>query len=178
MNRKVSVPGYLHELHGENPDLLTLISTYLIGLITGLLVICKLGCNTLSVWKTVLLFILYFDIAGGIVSNFSSSTRQYYRKNEKLRISFILLHLLHPGLFIMLFPEYVYYFTYAGFYTILSCLILNKINIIENRQTTASFLLVIGILISFFFNLPFNILYTFAPLFMIKLIIGFSDRRP
>jgi hypothetical protein len=177
-NRKVFVPAYLHELHGENPDLLTLIATYMTGLIAGFLIIFNIGCASMPVWKTILLFILYIDIAGGIVSNFSTSTRLYYQKMEKLRILFIFLHLIHPGLFILLFPDSYSYFGFAGFYTIIACLILHKIRNIENQQTCASLMLVAGILISFFFDLPFIILYTFAPLYMIKLIIGFSVRRP
>jgi hypothetical protein len=176
-NRKVSVPAFLHELHGENAYLLTLIATYLSGLIAGIFIIGNIGFSTLSVWKTVLLFILYVDIAGGVVSNFSSSTSQYYQKNEKIRVPFILMHFLHPGLLILLFPISVYYFAYVGSYTIIACLIINKINNQENQQTWAALILVAGILSSFFFKLPFPGLYTFAPLFMIKLIMGFSVRR-
>ena len=176
-NRKVNVPKYLYELHGDNPNLYTLFTTYLTGLIAGFLVIATIGFR-MPVWKTILLFILYTDIAGGIVANFSSSTNHYYQINSKLRLVFILLHFIHPVLFILLFPNSAFYFAFVGVFTIISCLILNTIRVVEDQQTIASFCIVIGIIVSFSFNLPFVVLYSFAPLFMVKLINGFSVKSP
>ena len=131
----------------------------------------------LPVWKSILLFILYADIAGGVISNFSTSTKDYYRTNESLRLPFILLHLIHPALFILIFPDYTDYFIYVGLFTILACLILSRINQIEIQITTALFLFLLGTSFSFCFKIPVNFLFSFAPLFMTKLIIGFSIDR-
>ena len=128
----------------------------------------------LPVWKSILLFILYADIAGGVISNFSSSTKDYYRTNKSLRLTFILMHLIHPALFILVFPDFAGYFIYVGLYTILACLILARINQIEIQLTTALLLLLLGTSFSFCFKIPVNFLFSFAPLFMSKLIIGFS----
>ena len=176
-NKIIRVPKYLYELHGENPDLFTLIGTYLASLISGILAIIftyKLG---LPVWKSILLFVLYADIAGGVISNFSFSTKDYYRTNKRLQFPFIMMHLLHPASFILLFPDFAHYFIYVGLFTITSCLILTKIINIEIKLTTALLLLLVGILFSFSFKVPTNFLFSFAPLFMTKLIIGFSVER-
>ena len=176
-NKKIKIPKYLHELHGEYPDTFTLIGTYLACLISGILVIVFTNCLGLPIWKSVLLFVLYADIAGGVISNFSSSTKDYYRNNKSLRLAFIFMHLIHPALFILLFPDFADYFIYVGLFTILACLIVNRINQIEIQLTTALFLFLSGTLFSFCFKVPVNFLYSFAPLFMLKLIIGFSAGR-
>jgi hypothetical protein len=177
-NTKIKVPKYLQELHGEYPDIFTLIITYLAGIISGILVIVFTDNVGLPVWKSILLFVLYADIAGGVISNFSSSTKDYYQTNKKLRLPFILMHLIHPALFILVFPDFAGYFIYVGLYTILACLILARINQIEIQLTTALLLLLLGTSFSFCFKIPVNFLFSFAPLFMTKLIIGFSVDRP
>ena len=177
-NKRIKVPKYLHELHGEYPDLFTLIGTYLASIISGILVIVFTNNLGLPVWKSILLFVLYADIAGGVISNFSSSTKDYYRTNKSLRLPFILMHLLHPALIILIFPDFADYFIYVGLFTILACLILTRINQIEIQLTTALFLLLLGTLLSFCFKIPVNFLFSFAPLFMTKLIIGFSVNKP
>ena len=177
LNKKVNVPKYLHELHGESPTIFSLFMTYFTGLIAGLLVMMCISNSGMPIWKKLILFILYLDIAGGVVANFSSSTNRYYEKHVKLRLYFVFLHFLHPLLFILLFPDSVYYFSYIGLFTIIACMILYQVENIEIQQAFASFLLVTGVLISFFFNLPLKVLYSFAPLFMTKLIIGFSVKR-
>ena len=177
-NRKIKVPKYLHELHGEYPDIFTLIVTYLASIISGILAIIFTYNLGLSAWKSILLFILYADIAGGVISNFSSSTKDYYRTNKSLRIPFILMHLIHPALFILLFPYFADYFIYVGLFTILACLILAGINKKEIQLTTALFLLFLGTSFSYFFKIPVNFLFSFAPLFMTKLLIGFSIDGP
>jgi hypothetical protein len=177
-NKIINVPKYLHELHGEYPDIFTLISTYLASIISGILVIIFTYKLELPVWKSILLFVLYADIAGGVISNFSSSTKDYYRTNKKLRLPFILMHLIHPALFILLFPDFADYFIFVGLFTIFACIILTRINKIEIQLTTALFLLLFGISFSFFFKIPVNFLFSFAPLFMTKLIIGFSVDKP
>jgi hypothetical protein len=61
-NRIVHLPGYLHELHGVNPNLLNLIATYMSGIIAGLLMVINTFNLGLPIWKTIILFILYADI--------------------------------------------------------------------------------------------------------------------
>lgn len=176
--KKIKVPKYLHELHGENPDIITFIGTYLASLISGILAIIFTFHLGLPIWKTILLFVLYADIAGGVISNFSSSTKEYYRTNKSLRIPFIFMHLIHPVIFILLFPDFAHYFIYVGLFTIIACLILTIITKIEIKLTTSLFLLLLGISFAFSFKVPVNFLFSFAPIFMTKLIIGFSIDRP
>ena len=176
-NKLIKVPKYLHELHGENPDILTLTATYLAGIISGVLAIISTYNLGLPIWKSILLFVLYADIAGGVISNFSASTKDYYRANEKLRIPFILMHFIHPAVFILLFPDFSGYFVFVGLFTIISCLLLTRINKVEIQLTTALFLLLSGILCSFLFKVPVNFLFSFAPIFMTKLLIGFSVKN-
>jgi hypothetical protein len=177
-NKRIKVPKFLCELHGEYPDIFTLLGTYLASIISGILVIVFTNNLGLPVWKSILLFILYADIAGGVISNFSSSTKAYYRINRRLRLPFILLHLIHPALFCLLFPDFASYFICVGIFTILACLIVSRIVQPEIQLTTAIFLFLVGTSLSFCFKIPVNFLFSFAPLFMTKLIIGFSVDIP
>ena len=152
-NRKIKVPSYLHELHGELPDIFTLSGTYLASIISGILVIIFTRSLELPCWKSILLFVLYSDIAGGVISNFSSSTKEYYHSHKSLRLPFILMHIIHPGLFVLLFPDFAYYFIYTGLFTVDACLLLSGINKTEIKLTTALFLFLLGISFSFCFRL-------------------------
>ncbi|HVN58939.1 MAG TPA: hypothetical protein VMT63_11615 [Bacteroidales bacterium] len=173
-NKKIRISKYLHELHGEYSDIFTLAGTYFAGITGGIIAVFFTSRLYLPFWKTILLSVLFADIAGGVVANFSSSTREYYQANSKLRLPFILIHIIHPVLLIMLFPGFAEYFIYAGLFTIVGCLIVIRISIHEIQQTTALLMFLIGTLLSFCFKTPAIFIYSIAPLFMAKLILGFS----
>jgi len=59
-----------------------------------------------------------------------------------------------------------------------AALAVNAVGDRESQQNLAAFLVVAGVLGSVFFHLGVPALYSLAPLFMIKLILGFSVRRP
>lgn len=103
--RTIRVPEVLKELHGERTRISTLIAVYLTGLVVAGGIVFQLLPAGFSAWKYVLVGILYLDISGGAVANLSTSTNQYYRGKTGLRIVFILLHILHPALFIVVLPE-------------------------------------------------------------------------
>jgi hypothetical protein len=177
-DREIKVPKVFHELHGENTRLSNIIIVYLAGILTASLIFYSLHAYNLPTWKLALISLLYFDMAGGVVANLSTSTNQYYQKNRNLRIVFLLLHIAHPALFILVFSDYYQYFAFVGAFTLLVGLFLNSFKDIERQQNFAAFFVVIGITISFYFKVPINILYTFAPIYMTKLLLGFSVKRP
>lgn len=129
-------------------------------------------------WKYVVVGILYLDIASGAVANLSTSTNQYYRGKTRLRIGFLLLHSLHPALFITVLPEAWPYYLFAGTFTLVSALVVNALGDAEFQQNLAALLVVTGIVVSLTFHLPQVVLFSFAPLFMIKLVLGFAVQRP
>ena len=178
IHKEINLPRIFHELHGQKTRLSTLILVYLAGVAVAGLVISQILPEKLPIWKICLVGILYVDMGGGVVANLSTSTNQFYQAKPCLRIGFLLLHFLHPGLFILAFPIAWSYFIVTGGLTLLSALLVNAFKDAEFQQNLAATLTLVGIAVSFFFEVPMNILYSFAPLFMIKLILGFSVRRP
>jgi len=177
-DKEIKIPKFLHELHGERSKLSTTLLIYLSALFVGAALVLSLGYLNLPLWKNLLLFFLFFDIAGGVVANLSSSTNLYYQKKKGLRVAFIIFHVVQPVLLAVVFPEIIAYALFVYLYTLVASLIVNAIKNKESQQNLAAFFLVIGILGSAFCILPAVILYIFAPLYMTKIILGFSVKRP
>jgi len=178
INKVIKMPKVLHELNGEKTPLFTLIMVYLIGVLAAGVVVFLILPSELPTWKIVLVGILYLDITGGVVANLSTSTNQHYQGKTKLRVAFTMLHILHPLLFTIIFPEAWSYFIFVGVYTLVSVGLVHISSDVEYQQNLASAMVVLGIVISGTFDVPQKIFYSVAPLFMIKLILGFAVQRP
>lgn len=177
LNRTVKIPQWLHDIHGEEASPVCLMLTYIIGILYGAAFLVLLPID-LPIWKSILTFIILFDIGGGVISNLSTSTNQYYQKNERKRIVFLSLHILQPALMISVFPGECIYFIFVGAFTVTGSFIILFIKNIESQQVIASSLVSIGIFVSLFFIKEYFILNSFGILFMIKLLLGFSVKRP
>ncbi len=178
-DRIIKIPKIFQELHGEATTLSNILIIYFTGLVAAAIFSYQLIGQPLETWKIILFGIIIFDVAGGVVSNLSTSTNIFYHKapNSK-RVFFLLLHVLHTlGLFIV-FPECLGFLVFLTLYTISSALIVNWVTNSEYQQNLAAALLVLGISIIMFFKMDVLVLYMVAPMFMIKLMLGFSVKRP
>lgn len=176
MNKKIKVPSLLHELHGENPTVLDLILTYSIALLVTSL-IYLLSFNTdLTALKIIILLILSLDLAGGVVSNFSNSTTEYYKKNKNLRYVFIALHIIQPSILIWIFPQYWMPILTISIFVLLSMLFVNLISSYEKQRTIAPFLFSIALILIVFFSINSVIVNLMLLLYAIKLIMAFAVR--
>jgi hypothetical protein len=178
LHQEIRVPKFLHELHGERTRLSTLILVYATGVLAAGLVVSQLLPLDLPAWKRALVGLLYLDLAGGVVANLSSSTNQYYQSKVSRRLVFLSLHILQPALLAMLFPEGIPYFGFAAAFTLVAAFVMNLVLDMEAQQNLAAALLVIGVVVSLSYDLPARALYSFAPLYMAKLLLGFSVQRP
>lgn len=173
---EIDIPKSLRELHGERTRISTLVLVYKAALVCAGVVIWQLLRLEVPPWKAALGGLIFLDIGGGVVANFSASTRRYYREHEKLRIPFLLLHVVHPLALAALFPAELPYFLFAMGFTIAAGLVVNALRDAELQRNAAALLVVAGCAISFAFPLSLQILYLFAPLFLIKLVLGFAVR--
>ncbi len=91
--------------HGENPHSRDVIAVYFFGAVVGLSVILQSTDRSPSDWFVAL---LAADIAGGIVTNATKSTRVYWQKQSlQLKGFYVFLHaLLYPGLTLALVGPY------------------------------------------------------------------------
>ncbi len=176
MNKKIKVPSFLHELHGENPTVFDLILTYSIAILVTSF-IYFLSFNTdLTLLKIVVLLILSLDLAGGVVSNFSKSTTDYYKANKNLRYVFIPLHIIQPSILIWIFPQYWIPILIISIYVLLSMIFVNKISSYEKQRTIAPFLFSIALMLIVVFSINSIIVNLMLLLYAIKLIMAFAVR--
>lgn len=176
--RKVRVPKFLHELHGAEARISTILLSYGAGLAVAAVALFQLQGTDIGSLQKVLAALVLLDVAAGVVANLSSSTNQHYQQNESSRKGFLLLHVLHSAALAWAFPQHWLYFLFAYLYTLAASLIVNQAQDSEWQQNLAAFFVVIGIGASTLFELNPALLYGFLPLFAVKLILGFSVRRP
>jgi hypothetical protein len=177
LQKEINIPKALQELHGRRTSLFSLILVYVCSLTITLIVSCYALPKGFPVWKTILFVLATLDIAGGVIANYTNSTNQYYQEKSNLRIPFICLHVIHPILFMILFPTDSTLFIFMGVYAIVSCFILNVIRNRENQRLIAVFLVTIGITIVFAIPCNINFLRLLPILFFLKLILGFSVKH-
>lgn len=93
MNQKiVPIPKSLWKLHGKSTYQLDLVLTYTLAFI--LLIFNVAFSLSLPFWKIILIGILSVDIGGGVVSNFTKGTINYYREDKLSPHFFVWFHTL------------------------------------------------------------------------------------
>ena len=176
--RRIKIPRMLHELHGEETSVGSLILVYIMGIAGAIIVtVYAININTgIPLWKLLILFLLSVDIFGGIVANFSRSTNEFYAGKKNLQIAFVLLHIFHPIVLWYLFGGVLSLWLIVALYILGTALGILYINNLELRQVVAAAVVAIGILLFSIFSLSIPFLAWFPIAFMIKLDLGFAAR--
>jgi hypothetical protein len=104
MNSQISLPSWLHSLHGEQSRVADVLLTHLVGWGITALVFGLGFAAGYPWWVNVLLAVLAIDIAGGVVSNMTQGTNAYYSARPSKRVTFLRLHLIQPAVLMLLFP--------------------------------------------------------------------------
>lgn len=177
MNKTLNIPKFLYEIHGDKPTAYGLVLTYVTGLLAAAISGILFYNAGFELWKVLLVGFLFFDVAGGVVSNFTRSTNLYYQRSENQRIFFLLLHVLQPVLLALLVGGSWAYFVFISVYTVLGGLIVNAIKTSDRQYTAAAFLTTAGIIALTLFGVSHDILYAFGALFIVKILMGFAVRR-
>lgn len=179
--RIITPPKFLHDIHGSTTTLFDIILTYLGGIVAAgcIYFLYAQSAFDIPLWKLILLLLISADIGAGVVANFTKGTNQYYSGNTKsnTRIAFIIIHFLHPAIFLFTLDLFSYQTIGLVFYVIITALIINAINTVEAQRIIASFASVLGISLLLILNISNPFLLWFFPLYMIKLFIAFGIRR-
>jgi hypothetical protein len=174
--KKIKVPKFLYVLHGKETNIAELILIYGIAVITP--VITYFSTRTtlpeLPWWKTLLLFIILADLAGGLVANITYAATAFYEKKQWRKVVFIFLHIIHPAAIWFLTREYFPFLVFCAVVAVLFSF-LTAFAFRQPRQQFAGF---IGISLAVAFGF---IMFTVSPyyrvasiFYMIKLIYSFS----
>ncbi|MFY0481174.1 hypothetical protein ACI6PS_01100 [Flavobacterium sp. PLA-1-15] len=173
-DKKVNIPSYLHELHGKQSSIFDLLVNYTTVIITTSIIIYLAWNLSLSTFKLFILGIVALDLSGGVVSNFTDGTNRYYIQNIKMRYFFIVLHVVQPLLLLWLFPEDLIEILIIAIYTLIAVIIIDSVEKHSRQRVLGSFLMVIGISISFLMDDIEAVVHLMLILFIIKLIIAFA----
>jgi hypothetical protein len=174
--KKVSIPSYLHELHGKQASIFDLLINYTTAIIATLIIIFLARDLSLSTYKLVILGVLALDLAGGIVSNFTEGTNNYYIEKPKMRYVFIAFHVIQPLVLIWLFPNDLVGIAIISIYTLIAMTVVNSIQEHLRQRVYGAFLMVIGLSITFLVNEMQPIVHLMLILFVVKLIVAFAIR--
>ncbi len=177
MKNPIIIPGFLHEIHGERSNWFDLALTHFIALATTLAILTLTDGFDFADWQRWTLIALTYDLAGGIIANFSYGTSDYYAQSNKRRLWFISLHFLQPLFMSILFPEFGMTIAIVSGYVIATSLVVNIIKDTSQQATVGSLLAVGGIVALQVFLPETNaILELLLTMFLLKLPLAFAVR--
>lgn len=103
-NKAVNIPKSLWKLHGKQSYKNDLILTYLLAIIVMLFNI--LTIKELTLWEIIVIAVLSVDIGGGVISNFTKGTINYYRESDLSPHLFVWFHALQTLALMFIYSEF------------------------------------------------------------------------
>lgn len=176
----INIPKFFHELFGSQQRLSELvIVTVFVTLATSLSAIAFAPYYLSLAWyQTAVLWLLFLDIAGGVVANLTWGTDTHYGHHPKARWIFIAVHVqpILLALALGLFQGETMVITLGCWgFTILSSAIVNSLRNTPYQRVLGGSLLALGLmaLMAFGDALPTMVRIIYA-LYMIKVIYSFA----
>ena len=171
MENIITIPRMLHEVHGERASLLDVILPHSLSILASCYFLTIPPGMGFGLVKSVLLFILTYDLIGGVIANFSEGTSRFYAESTIRRFKFIALHILQPTIMWYLFRDHQIVILIISVYVVGSALIVNQIRSLRNQLIVSGTLVVIGIFI-------FQLLIGEAPFTLQFLLVAFILKLP
>lgn len=137
--------------------------TYTSGLLLLLFVV--LTSEAVPVWKTVVIAALAIDIGGGVVSNFTKATINYYRESTISPYAFLWLHSLQAAVLAGIFWEHRTVISVVAFLMLASSSIVITVSGTQFRRQTGAFVFALWAMALSFSLLP-------LPPFVLLLLLG------
>jgi len=161
-------------IHGDNQRLSDVLLIHGAGIFVSS---CIVYINrSLAWWQLILLFALTWDVVGGVVSNCTASTNQWYmRQPIRTRFVFISIHIIQPLVLVWILDNTNWFFSLVlyGYMMVCSGIILLTQQPELQRPLATAFYVIGMMLITFLFSLPIT-LQIFGYLYLFKLIVCFS----
>lgn len=173
-NHKIKVNRFLIELFGRETTRFDLFLIIISSVSLAALTLILKWNGDISINKKIFLAILALDIGGGVVSNFTTGTNDYYNESLGKRYLFILFHLFQPIILIWIYPSDISEITGVSLFTLTSSIIVLNFKEHHRQRIIAVSLLLICILLTPILNYSDHLLQTIMLLFSIKLILAFS----
>lgn len=172
----MKIPTFFHDILGEYQTKSSLSVIALFVIATGILFGIS-GYDELihlSLFKQIVIWILFLDISGGVVANLTRGTDLFYEKYPKKRWIFITIH-IQPVILAWAMDISMYYGITICFYTLTGAAFLNYIRDWPVQRILAGSLTGIAVMItvSWADTLPFIAVILFI-FYLFKVLFSFS----
>ena len=174
--KTIKIPIFLYEVLGKESTLAELLMIFLTSTLGtfGLFYFTSTEWNQLPLWKTILLFLLIFDIFAGFIANLTLSTNNYYKENQKLRLVFIAIH-IQPLIFSFLLNDYFYICLIVWIYTLITVLSISALQKYPAQRVLAGCFVMIGLISLLLYSNPLpNLLLVSLTFFHLKVTYSFA----
>ena len=171
----IAVPGFLHDVFGEQQSLLELLAIIVLGTSITLAVVPgdQHDYAGVAAWRKMVAWVIFADIAAGSVANFSRGTNDYYAARATNRWIFISIH-VHLLAIAWLLNVSMTPALACWAYTIVSAIIVNTLAG-HRHQTFVAACFVIAGLIGLMFLAQDSLTLTAASLlFLVKVTFSFA----
>jgi len=177
--KSVRVPAALRFIHGESPSRFDVAVVYAVGLAAAILVLVFAWSRVaqLPAWKAAILFVLAADVSAGAAAGFGASTGAWYARHAGFRRAFPFLNFFQPALLCALFDGSVAYWAFLYGFTAVAASVVMLMRDRSRQEPAAAALAALGTVILLPIGLATPFLAWFAPVYMVKLILGFTIDR-
>jgi len=177
--RAVKVPRALRFIHGDSPTRLDVFLVYAVGLVFGILAVLFAYSRVASLpaWKAIILFVVAVDVSGGTVAAFSASAGAWYAERPGVKRAFPFLHVVDPALLCVLFDGRVAYWALVFAFTAGAASVVMLIRERSRQEPAAAALVALGTVILLPIGLAAPFLAWFAPIYLVKLVLGYPVNR-
>ena len=177
MEKTIQIPKALHEVHGERAAILDVILPHGLSIISSVYLLAIPPGMDFGLVKSVLLFILTYDLIGGVIANFSEGTSRFYAESRSRRFKFIALHVLQPTMMWFLFEDHQSVILIISAFVVGSAIIVNQISSLRDQLIVSGTLVVSGIFIFMLLanDVPFTLQFLLTA-FILKLPLAWAVR--
>ncbi|MEO1053613.1 MAG: hypothetical protein AAFX87_23460 [Bacteroidota bacterium] len=177
MENTIKIPKALREVHGERAAILDVILPHSLSIISSIYLLTIAPGIDFGLTKSILLFILTYDLIGGVIANFSEGTSRFYAESTGRRFKFIALHVLQPAIMWYLFQDHQTVILTISAYVVGSAIIVNQIGSLRNQLVVSGAMVVAGIFICQLLigDAPFTLQFLLTA-FILKLPLAWAVR--
>ena len=130
----------------------------------------------LSAGQAIVLILIAFETGGGLVALFTPGTAAYYGTHAPLRWALLVAQLVQPGLLALLFGGRIVYWVFLYVYAIAAAVLSGLPPQVGRRRVIAAALVGVGIVALLPIGASLPGLAWFAPVYLVKVILGLSAR--
>lgn len=171
-NKTILIPKFLWKLHGKQAYKIDLALTYLLAVLV--MFFSVLNVLELELWKIIVVAVLSVDIGGGVVSNFTKGTIDYYKESSLSPHFFVWFHTLQACALAIIYKDFLVPVAIIMFAAMLGASITAALRkTVFHLQTSVFLFSGVVLLMSFYPQLPVP-LNTLIILMAFKLIVGFA----